>query len=211
MAECGDHRNRADQALSHGRGRRASRCAASTSSCAQGELIVLLGASGSGKSTLLNILGGLDMPTEGQVRYRDHDLDRSGRGRAHALSPRARRLRVPVLQPDPEPDRARERRAGHRASPTTRWIRRRRWRWSGCATGSITFPRSSRAASSSAWRSRARSPSARRAAVRRADRRARLRRPACSCSTCSSASTASSARRPRSSRTTRRSPRWPSA
>jgi putative ABC transport system ATP-binding protein len=40
----------------------------------EGELLVLLGASGSGKSTLLNILGGLDVPTSGTVRYRDHDL-----------------------------------------------------------------------------------------------------------------------------------------
>ncbi len=39
-----------------------------------GELMVLLGASGSGKSTLLNILGGLDVPTSGSVRYRDHVL-----------------------------------------------------------------------------------------------------------------------------------------
>ena len=39
-----------------------------------GELLVLLGPSGSGKSTLLNILGGLDVPTAGEVRYRDHDL-----------------------------------------------------------------------------------------------------------------------------------------
>ena len=38
------------------------------------ELIVLLGASGSGKSTLLNILGGLDTPTDGTLRYRDLDL-----------------------------------------------------------------------------------------------------------------------------------------
>jgi putative ABC transport system ATP-binding protein len=41
-----------------------------------GEFVVLLGPSGSGKSTLLNILGGLDVPTSGTVRYRDHDLTR---------------------------------------------------------------------------------------------------------------------------------------
>ncbi len=40
----------------------------------RGELIVLLGASGSGKSTLLNILGGLDVPTAGEVTYFDHDI-----------------------------------------------------------------------------------------------------------------------------------------
>jgi len=38
------------------------------------EFIVLLGPSGSGKSTLLNILGGLDSPTSGEARWRDHDL-----------------------------------------------------------------------------------------------------------------------------------------
>ncbi len=42
-----------------------------------GEFVVLLGASGSGKSTLLNILGGLDTPTSGEVRYRDHILTRA--------------------------------------------------------------------------------------------------------------------------------------
>jgi ABC-type antimicrobial peptide transport system, ATPase component len=39
-----------------------------------GEFVVLLGPSGSGKSTLLNILGGLDTPTSGEARWRDHDL-----------------------------------------------------------------------------------------------------------------------------------------
>ncbi len=39
-----------------------------------GEFVVILGPSGSGKSTLLNILGGLDVPSSGTVRYRDHDL-----------------------------------------------------------------------------------------------------------------------------------------
>jgi putative ABC transport system ATP-binding protein len=42
------------------------------------EFVVLLGPSGSGKSTLLNILGGLDVPTSGTVRYRDHDLTHAG-------------------------------------------------------------------------------------------------------------------------------------
>jgi putative ABC transport system ATP-binding protein len=40
----------------------------------QSEFVVILGPSGSGKSTLLNILGGLDVPTAGTVRYRDHEL-----------------------------------------------------------------------------------------------------------------------------------------
>ena len=40
----------------------------------EGEFIVVLGPSGSGKSTLLNILGGLVLPTSGEVLYRDHNL-----------------------------------------------------------------------------------------------------------------------------------------
>ena len=42
-----------------------------------GEFVVILGPSGSGKSTLLNILGGLDVPTEGEVTYGDHDLTKA--------------------------------------------------------------------------------------------------------------------------------------
>ena len=41
----------------------------------RGELVVILGPSGSGKSTLLNILGGLDLPTSGDVRFGGHRLD----------------------------------------------------------------------------------------------------------------------------------------
>lgn len=40
----------------------------------EGEMVVLLGRSGSGKSTLLNILGGLDVPSDGEVLYRGQDM-----------------------------------------------------------------------------------------------------------------------------------------
>ena len=40
----------------------------------EGEFVVVLGPSGSGKSTLLNILGGLDVPTSGDVTFREHRL-----------------------------------------------------------------------------------------------------------------------------------------
>ncbi len=43
----------------------------------EGELCVILGPSGSGKSTLLNLLGGLDLPSTGTLRYREHDLSRA--------------------------------------------------------------------------------------------------------------------------------------
>jgi len=39
-----------------------------------GEMVAIVGASGVGKSTFLHILGGLDHPTSGTVRYRDTDL-----------------------------------------------------------------------------------------------------------------------------------------
>ncbi len=36
---------------------------------ARGEFVVILGPSGSGKSTLLNLLGALDVPTAGSLRF----------------------------------------------------------------------------------------------------------------------------------------------
>ena len=45
-----------------------------------GEFVVILGASGSGKSTLLNILGGLDVPSSGSVRFGDHELTGASEG-----------------------------------------------------------------------------------------------------------------------------------
>ncbi|QUH19161.1 ABC transporter ATP-binding protein [Alkaliphilus sp. B6464] len=40
----------------------------------KGEFVVILGPSGSGKSTLLNILGGMDLPTDGQVFMEGEDI-----------------------------------------------------------------------------------------------------------------------------------------
>jgi lipoprotein-releasing system ATP-binding protein len=40
----------------------------------EGETTMIQGASGSGKSTLLQILGGLDMPQSGEVKWRDQPI-----------------------------------------------------------------------------------------------------------------------------------------
>lgn len=50
---------------------------------AEGETLAVGGPSGSGKSTLLNLMGGLDVPTAGRVRFAGQDLQAMGeRGRA---------------------------------------------------------------------------------------------------------------------------------
>ena len=45
-----------------------------------GEFISIVGASGSGKSTLLHILGALDRPDKGTVRFEGSDLNKFGNG-----------------------------------------------------------------------------------------------------------------------------------
>jgi len=41
-----------------------------------GEFIALLGPSGSGKTTLLNLIGALDVPTEGEILYKGNSLSK---------------------------------------------------------------------------------------------------------------------------------------
>ncbi|MHB9035649.1 MAG: ABC transporter ATP-binding protein [Armatimonadota bacterium] len=45
-----------------------------TFSVRQGEFLMVLGPSGSGKTTMLNIIGGIDVPTEGRVIFEGEDL-----------------------------------------------------------------------------------------------------------------------------------------
>ncbi|MBQ6499171.1 MAG: ABC transporter ATP-binding protein [Ruminococcus sp.] len=40
----------------------------------EGKFVVILGPSGAGKSTLLNLLGGLDIPTEGTIKVNGRDI-----------------------------------------------------------------------------------------------------------------------------------------
>ena len=46
----------------------------------KGEFVAIIGASGSGKSTLLHIMGALDKPDKGLVKFEDRDLNRHSSG-----------------------------------------------------------------------------------------------------------------------------------
>ena len=54
-----------------------------------GDIVAVMGESGTGKSTLLHLLGALDRPTSGTVRYEGEDL----------FEKPPRRLRLPVPSP----------------------------------------------------------------------------------------------------------------
>lgn len=155
----------------------------------EGEFMVLLGPSGSGKSTLLNILGGLDVPTSGTVRYQDRDLTKYDEAaltryrREHvgfvfqfynlipSLTARENVALVTDIAVDPMPPP-------------------RRWASSAWASAWTTSPPNSQAASSSAWRSRGRWPSGRRSFSATSRPAPSTSTPASSCSKRSSASTA---------------------
>ena len=119
-----------------------------------------MGPSGSGKSTLLQLAAGLDRPDPGSRAPRRRRARTARRASAGPAAARADRLRVPVVQPARRADRGAERRpavaAGRPAAPARRGPRGARAR-SGSTTRRATGPRSCRAASSSASRSRARS------------------------------------------------------
>ena len=128
---------------------------------AKGEVVVVCGPSGSGKSTLIRTINRLEEIDSGTITVDGEDIHRARRRREPAAL--AHRLRVPAVQPVPAPERAGELHAGAGGA-------RRRAARAGapegdgsCSTAwaSRTRPapgrRSSRAASSSAWRSRGRS------------------------------------------------------
>ncbi|HEY1689220.1 MAG TPA: ABC transporter ATP-binding protein [Solirubrobacteraceae bacterium] len=54
----------------------------------KGELVAVIGPSGSGKSTLLQLLGALDRPTFGTVRFEGEDLNRIGEAELATLRQR---------------------------------------------------------------------------------------------------------------------------
>ena len=50
-----------------------------------GELVAIMGPSGSGKSTLMHLIGALDQPDEGSIRFREQDVSKQNRNQLAEL------------------------------------------------------------------------------------------------------------------------------
>jgi putative ABC transport system ATP-binding protein len=119
-----------------------------------GERVAIIGVSGSGKSTLLGLLAGLDSPTQGEVTLAGERLDKLDED-AHAW----RRTVGFVFQVRlSRPDRAGKRHAAGSSSPVADAGNSARGLLARRPRRKSHYPRSFRAANSSAWRLRGRSP-----------------------------------------------------
>ncbi len=64
----------------------------------RGEFVAVMGASGSGKSTLMNILGCLDVPSDGTYLFEGEEIQRLKRQPSGCFTQQENGLRLPVLQ-----------------------------------------------------------------------------------------------------------------
>ena len=140
---------------------------ASTSRSHRGEFLVVAGPSGLGQDDAAAAARRARPADERPLEFEGADLARIGDGELAALRLDDARLHLPAVQPDPDADRRAERRGRARAAAASGRRARRARRHELLERVGLggarrtTCPRSSPAASSSAWRSRGRSPTAR--------------------------------------------------
>ncbi|CAI8017927.1 Uncharacterized ABC transporter ATP-binding protein MJ0796 [Geodia barretti] len=99
----------------------------------EGQFVVLLGPSGSGKTTLLNMIGGLDVPTRGQIWVGGSEITDMNEASLTHVQAQASGVYFSVLQPRPFAHRRREcgdgrRTDGKQAQRHTRTPLCRSWR-----------------------------------------------------------------------------------
>ena len=135
---------------------------------APGEFIAVVGKSGSGKSTLINMFTGIDHPTDGEIIVAGRRVRELSEGQMAEWRGPDDGHRVPVLPAAAHADARRKRHAAHgpgtalHARPNATSGRFTCWTRSGWRMMATSSLRPCRAASSSARRSRVRSPTIRR-------------------------------------------------